>query len=723
MLSPSQESSMVWKLLPELPSSPLTLARPLEDLGCVTYPAGISSPNPELNAGAKEGKFRYDRDFLLQFMLVCKEKPDSLPPLKALGLEPADQLSLTRASIGGGAPAGTNLRSQHHSMGQFTTSSKFGPGAERFETGGGRSVSLGGAPVPFRNPPMQRIPSGPGGSRPSHRTRSKRGEKRTDPTKVGPTGPQAHGPVYGQQHAGFSPPAFEHVAPLQMSENRWDRKALVSNDPDAPEVVDRKVKGLLNKLTMEKFDSISDQLIQLANRSENQKDGRTLIQVIRLVFEKATDEATWSEMYARLCRKMMEQISTKVHDEGAKNAKGKPIAGGQLFRKYLLNKCQEDFERGWVAKGASAIKDANERNGSDEFVLYSEEYYVAQKARRQGLGLIKFIGELFKLQMLTERIMHECIKKLLSNAHNPEEEEIESLCTLMTTVGLLLDTQRARVHMDLYFQRMKELAQNLNVSPGMQFMLQDVLELRERKWVAPNTTAGPTVVARIHEVAAKEKAVQETQRVRMSRGGTRRGGNQEHYPQADGCTNKAARKKVKRGSISRTNSSSNMFSMLEASQENKALEQPQTRKLTLQPRTKPLEEPTHPEESVTPSEEDASALGEINEEAADAKIKEDVKEFFNVRNLDEAEVYFTTLPPQHHQSLVNQLTSSAVESKEPDAKLVADLFTRAKNKGLCSPDAFEEGLTPTAEIIEDIAIDAPKAWTLFAIIGQRCRVG
>lgn len=41
------------------PSSPLTLARPLEDLGSVTYPAGISSPNPELNAGAKEGKFRY----------------------------------------------------------------------------------------------------------------------------------------------------------------------------------------------------------------------------------------------------------------------------------------------------------------------------------------------------------------------------------------------------------------------------------------------------------------------------------------------------------------------------------------------------------------------------------------------------------------------------------------------------------------------------------------
>ena len=33
----------------------------------------------------------YDRDFLLQFMAVCKEKPDSLPPLDSIGLEPVDQ--------------------------------------------------------------------------------------------------------------------------------------------------------------------------------------------------------------------------------------------------------------------------------------------------------------------------------------------------------------------------------------------------------------------------------------------------------------------------------------------------------------------------------------------------------------------------------------------------------------------------------------------------------
>jgi translation initiation factor 4G len=33
----------------------------------------------------------------------------------------------------------------------------------------------------------------------------------------------------------------------------------------------------------------------------------------------------------------MEQISSKTQDDGIKNNEGKPITGGQLFCKYLLN--------------------------------------------------------------------------------------------------------------------------------------------------------------------------------------------------------------------------------------------------------------------------------------------------------------------------------------------------------------------------------------------------
>ncbi|KAI4518893.1 ARM repeat-containing protein, partial [Schizophyllum commune Loenen D] len=287
-----------------------------------------------------------------------------------------------------------------------------------------------------------------------------------------------------------------------------DDQAHVADDQGDVEVVQRKVRGLLNKLTMAKFDSLSDQIIAWANKSEKEKDGRTLIQVIRLVFEKATDEAAWSEMYARLFRKMMEQISPKVQDDGIRNAECKPITGGQLFRKYLLICCQEFFERSWMSKevtaAAAAIKaveSANEKKqgGDNEPDLYSDEYYAAQKAKRQGLGLIRFLGELFKLQMLPERVMHQCVQKLLGNFDDPKEEDLEGLCVLFTTVGELLDIPRAHVHMDVYLARMKELTKMLTVSPRLRFSLQDVIELRQRNWRARRPAAEPTSLAQIHE--------------------------------------------------------------------------------------------------------------------------------------------------------------------------------------------------------------------------------
>jgi len=63
--------------------------------------------------------------------------------------------------------------------------------------------------------------------------------------------------------------------------------------------------------------------------------------------------------------------------------------------------------------------------------------------------------------------MHKCVKRFLRNVDNPEEEEIESLCTLLTTVGSILDTRRARAHMDMYFSRMKELTKTLHVTSRM----------------------------------------------------------------------------------------------------------------------------------------------------------------------------------------------------------------------------------------------------------------
>ena len=144
---------------------------------------------------------------------------------------------------------------------------------------------------------------------------------------------------------------------------------------------------------------------------------------------------------------------------------------------------------------------------------------------------------------------------------------------------------------------------------------------------------------------------------------------------------------------------------------------PQKKRLVLQPRSVPVEAiSTSPaaESESSHSEEEASI--EMTEEAALKKISEDLKEFFAVRNPKEAEVYFSSLPPQYHHLLVDRIVSTAVESKENDAKLVSQFFVVAASKKLCSAASFEKGLTPVAEVIDDIVIDAPKAFQLLAMM-------
>jgi translation initiation factor 4G len=205
-------------------------------------------------------------------------------------------------------------------------------------------------------------------------------------------------------------------------------------------------------------------------------------------------------------------------------------------------------------------------------------------------------------------------------------------------------------------------------------------------------------------------------------------------------------KDSKRESLSRSNSNQNMFSMLSQTAEapadakgNKLLssqgilltfapaapEAPaQRRRLILQPRSKPAaEEQGSATAEATPAGSDNSSDSEeeetgpeMTEEDADKKIGEDSKEFFAVRNLDEAEVYFSALPIVHHRRLVEKLVGTAVEGKEADAQLVADFLTRAVSKELCSVDALEEGFSPLVEILEDIAIDAPKAPNNMAVM-------
>ena len=64
-----------------------------------------------------------------------------------------------------------------------------------------------------------------------------------------------------------------------------------------------------------------------------------------------------------------------------------------------------------------------------------------------------FIGSLFKLELLRENILHQCIQGLFGDVDNPDVESIEALCKLLTSVGSTMDTKARLEHVIFQIQQ------------------------------------------------------------------------------------------------------------------------------------------------------------------------------------------------------------------------------------------------------------------------------
>jgi len=758
---------------PETPTASITAlstARPIDDLNSIVYPGSLKSPSADLNIDAKPGKYRYDRDFLMQFMNVCREKPENLPPLEEIGLE-AESSSGFGASRGGarggrapargqtaglgignlgrGAFAGQGMGS--FGMGQFGASGtvRGTTSEERYNRSLASGTRVGG---------MTRTPSS-GGALPMHglpamtQTTSRGGVNRSQRgTKRLPNDRYQNEP---------------EAAPLVVSNNSWVKSFRQNEEEGSPAFIERKVKALLNKLTAEKFDPISLQVLEWANKSANENDGMTLKLVIKQIFEKATDEAHWSSMYARLCLLLMERLDPAITEE----IEGKPVSGGLLFRKYLVGRCQVDFESGWKARedaaNAAAAKSAEDKaqlakqeENEGEAAMLSDEYYAAQKAKRRGLGLVQLIGELYKLGMIGKGVIRTCFQRLLANIEDPDEEDIESTVKLLTTVGSSYE-KNSHDNMVAVFDRLDTVMRGDATTSRIKFMIMDINDLRRANWESKTKTNANMTIAEIHQAAAKEQAEKsQSAREAISRGGSRTGHNRRDGPGEWQAANTGVRpiqrpgdfsklgnlgssglpsapsfgfqstfNKKKAGPgvatppISRQASTTNMFAALQGDNATETAPEPQRRKLQLAPRTKPIEgeEETEDEEEVaTP---DISVSDGMSVDAVKTKIEADMKELWGEkdsggsRNPEDIVEYFKALPEEHKPKLAERLVDDIFRiSKVKDADVVARGWTSTLEQGRATAEVLQKGIEAHMPSLDDDAIDFPQAYKAIAML-------
>jgi translation initiation factor 4G len=254
------------------------------------------------------------------------------------------------------------------------------------------------------------------------------------------------------------------------------------------EKVSRMITATLNKLAPERFDRLSDLILNVGITDE-----QILGTIIDKIVDKALTEGHFGFMYAKLCQKLSERLPL-IQDWISIDQKN------NIFRQVLLNKCQREFEAGknWAVEEAAAREQAKvgaENMTLEERTAFLEAGEKRIKSKIRSLGNVHFVGELFMLNMLTEKIMHRCVTNMLQNVMNPEEAEVESLCKLLTTIGKYLDHPAAAENMKQYFLRIAELSKNEVLPSRIRFMLLDLIDLRRVAWKGKESSGPKTLAA------------------------------------------------------------------------------------------------------------------------------------------------------------------------------------------------------------------------------------
>ena len=416
------------------------------------------------------------------------------------------------------------------------------------------------------------------------------------------------------------------------------------------------------------------------------------------------------------------------------------------FKRTLLNKCEDEFKKQDIYVDWKREKSAYEETKSSltEAARAEKEEeldFRRIKIKKQMIGNIKFIGQLYKKNLLKQKIMRFCIASLLklepddANSKTPvyhdagdgdmDDEDHEAICNLLGTIGSTIDTPAAASFIDVCFTKIKRLSTSKDLPSRSRFMYKDLLELRQNNWVPRRKDEKAKTIDEIRKDFEQEERAKQQQSQQMNsnpRGGGRNdyGNRQDNRRVGDfrptnrptnlGGGGGGARRASK--PVSETDDDGFTTIVTGVSKSRSSLAQAasgQAPSLSAKPPTK--------QSFAALAEDNPTVSKAAPEPLDDDKLKRRVQSICteymqDPSNVDELLLSMEELAgtPDYGTKFVQINCDRMIDCKDDERAAIYSVHAILVEKGKLTPVDVKAGMIDLIEFIDGIVLDAPKAF-------------
>jgi len=236
----------------------------------------------------------------------------------------------------------------------------------------------------------------------------------------------------------------------------------LSRDDSNYAVLTDKIKVILNQISAQNLKITIQKLKSLSINNVTK-----LKALVKALFEKSVNDKQNAEVYAKLCKQLSE---VRIHCAGSVCV---------YFKTLLVEHCRQEVKMCFSDEGSGSSQLWFEKMDAIGFWSSGSRTGspLADTIKDKKMGVVVFVGHLFRAEILDVDYMKDVINKLFSF----EDEYVwDCLCSLLLIIGR--DMEAKKQDLALCLKKMEEAVDKRQLSASARDKLRLVVECRRNKW-------------------------------------------------------------------------------------------------------------------------------------------------------------------------------------------------------------------------------------------------